>query len=80
MGQVFLGRSAGGQPVAVKVIRADLGGDLKPANVLLADDGPRLIDFGISLAVEASTLTHTGMVVGSPGFMSPEQAEGGEVG
>jgi YVTN family beta-propeller protein len=165
MGQVFLGRSAGGRPVAVKVIRADLAGDrefrarfrrevaaarqvnslytapvvdadldgvvpwlattyvagpsladavadhgplpagavlalaaglaeglaaihasgvvhrdLKPANVLLADDGPRLIDFGISLAVEASTLTHTGMVVGSPGFMSPEQAEGGEVG
>jgi serine/threonine protein kinase len=165
MGQVFLGRSAGGRPVAVKVIRADLAGDvnfrarfrqevaaarkvsglftalvvdadpdgprpwlatayvagpslaeavtshgnlpaetvlalaaglaeglqavhaagvvhrdLKPSNVLLADDGPRVIDFGISRAAEASALTHTGMVVGSPGFMSPEQAEGGEVG
>jgi len=54
--------------------------DMKPSNVLLADDGPRVIDFGISRAAEASALTHTGAVVGSPGFMSPEQAEGGEVG
>jgi serine/threonine protein kinase len=54
--------------------------DLKPANVLLAGDGPRLIDFGISVGTEASALTRTGLVVGSPGFMSPEQAEGGEVG
>src|SRR5271165_1171596 len=54
--------------------------DLKPANVLLAEDGPRVIDFGISRAVGASALTSTGLVVGSPGFMSPEQAEGREVG
>jgi eukaryotic-like serine/threonine-protein kinase len=54
--------------------------DLKPANVLLAQDGPRVIDFGISRAVEASALTLTGLVVGSPGFMSPEQAEGRLVG
>jgi serine/threonine protein kinase len=54
--------------------------DLKPSNVLMADDGPRVIDFGISRAMEASTVTSTGMVVGSPGFMSPEQAEGHEVG
>ncbi len=54
--------------------------DLKPSNVLLADDGPRIIDFGISRAAEASALTRTGLVIGSPGFMSPEQAEGGEVG
>jgi eukaryotic-like serine/threonine-protein kinase len=54
--------------------------DLKPANVLLAEDGPRVIDFGISRAAEASALTRTGLVVGSPGFMSPEQAEGREVG
>src|SRR6059058_2091813 len=54
--------------------------DLKPANVLLAGDGPRVIDFGISRAGEATALTHAGLVVGSPGFMSPEQAEGREVG
>jgi serine/threonine protein kinase len=165
MGQVFLGRSAGGRLVAIKVIRPDLAGDpgfrvrfsrevaaarhvsglftalvvdadaegpmpwmatayvagpsldeavatqgplpvdsvlalaaglaeglqaihaagvvhrdLKPSNVLLADDGPRVIDFGISRAAEATVLTQTGAVMGSPGFMSPEQAEGREAG
>jgi outer membrane protein assembly factor BamB len=54
--------------------------DLKPMNVLLAADGPRIIDFGISLAGEATSLTGVGFVVGSPGFMSPEQAAGGDVG
>ena len=54
--------------------------DLKPSNVLLAADGPRVIDFGISRAAEASMLTQSGTVMGSPGFMSPEQAEGGAVG
>lgn len=54
--------------------------DLKPSNVLLADDGPRVIDFGISRAAEASVLTQSGTVMGSPGYMSPEQAEGGTVG
>jgi serine/threonine protein kinase len=165
MGQVFLGRSAGGRLVAVKVIRPDLAGepgfrarfarevaavrtvcglftapvadadvqgpvpwlatayvagpsladavdhqgplpvdsvltlaaglaegleaihaaglvhrDLKPSNVLLAEDGPRVIDFGISRAAEASALTQAGTVMGSPGFMSPEQAQGRKVG
>jgi len=165
MGQVFLGRSAGGRLVAVKVIRPDLAGepgfrarfarevaaartvcglftapvadadvhgqvpwlatayvagpsladavdgqgplpvasvltlaaglaegleaihaaglvhrDLKPSNVLLASDGPRVIDFGISRTAEASVLTQTGTVMGSPGYMSPEQAEGRQVG
>ncbi len=54
--------------------------DLKPSNVIMADDGPRVLDFGISLSAEASALTQTGMVVGSPGFMSPEQADGHDVG
>ncbi|MFE1444074.1 protein kinase [Streptomyces sp. NPDC058739] len=54
--------------------------DLKPSNVLLAADGPRVIDFGISVASDASTLTRTGMLVGSPGFMSPEQLTGQPVG
>ncbi|MGR6998599.1 protein kinase domain-containing protein [Yinghuangia aomiensis] len=57
--------------------------DLKPSNILLLDDGPRVIDFGISKAMEdggGSALTSTGMVVGTPGFMSPEQALGAAVG
>jgi len=54
--------------------------DLKPSNVLLADDGPRVIDFGISRAAERSVLTTSGTVMGSPGFLSPEQAEGRDVG
>jgi eukaryotic-like serine/threonine-protein kinase len=54
--------------------------DLKPSNVLLAEDGPRVIDFGISRAADASVLTQTGMIMGSPGYFSPEQAEGRPVG
>jgi Protein kinase domain len=54
--------------------------DLKPSNVLLAGDGPRIIDFGISRAADATALTRAGGVTGSPGFMSPEQVEGGDAG
>ena len=54
--------------------------DLKPSNVLLARDGPRIIDFGISRAADSTWLTSHGGVMGSPGFMSPEQAEGHHVG
>src|ERR1700730_6776346 len=54
--------------------------DLKPSNVLLSQDGPRVIDFGISRAAEAVSVTGAGPVVGSPGFMSPEQAMGEEIG
>ncbi|GAA2113865.1 hypothetical protein GCM10009759_57720 [Kitasatospora saccharophila] len=51
--------------------------DVKPSNVLLTLDGPRLIDFGIARALDATSgLTQTGHVVGSPGYMSPEQAQG----
>jgi hypothetical protein len=55
-------------------------GDLKPSNVLLALDGPRVIDFGVSQAAEATPLTRGGLVVGTPSFMSPEQATGRGVG
>ncbi|MFF9147805.1 serine/threonine-protein kinase [Streptomyces sp. NPDC014861] len=57
--------------------------DLKPSNVLLTVDGPRIIDFGIARAVDTVTdggLTSTGAVVGSPGFMSPEQVRGEKLG
>jgi Protein kinase domain len=53
--------------------------DLKPSNVLLAIDGPRIIDFGISRGADSSWLSGHDLVVGSPGFMSPEQATGREV-
>jgi len=165
MGQVFYGRSAGGRPVAVKLVRAEYGADrqfrrrfaveveaarrvggfftaqvvdadpdaerpwlvtayvpgpslraaveehgalpaatvrtlgaglaeglaaihecglvhrdLKPGNVILAADGPRVIDFGIARALEAASGTTTGAVFGTPAYMSPEQARGQEVG
>ncbi|MFC8722245.1 PQQ-binding-like beta-propeller repeat protein [Kitasatospora sp. NPDC057198] len=54
--------------------------DLKPSNVLLAADGPRVIDFGIARALDGDRMTSTGVVVGSPGFMSPEQAAGRRLG
>ncbi|MGI5456828.1 protein kinase domain-containing protein [Streptomyces sp. CA-249302] len=53
--------------------------DLKPSNVLLAADGPRVIDFGISLAADSTSYTATGSAIGTPSFMAPEQASGGEV-
>ena len=50
--------------------------DVKPSNVLLARDGPRLIDFGVARAIDDVQLTRVGAVIGSPGFLSPEQAVG----
>ncbi|MGN9847225.1 multiple monosaccharide ABC transporter substrate-binding protein [Nonomuraea sp. H19] len=72
--------AAGLAAALVEIHRAGLiHRDLKPSNVLLAADGPRVIDFGIARATDSpggSEITHTGWLVGSPGFMSPEQAEG----
>ncbi|MEV8554491.1 protein kinase [Streptomyces glaucescens] len=53
--------------------------DLKPSNVLLAADGPRVIDFGIALAADGTAYTATGGTIGTPSFMAPEQASGLEV-
>ncbi|MGW2653054.1 serine/threonine-protein kinase [Streptomyces sp. NPDC001478] len=56
--------------------------DLKPSNVMVTVDGPKVIDFGIARAVETAveSLTSTGMVIGTPGFMAPEQIRGQEAG
>ncbi|QFU91228.1 WD40 repeat domain-containing serine/threonine protein kinase [Amycolatopsis sp. YIM 10] len=78
--QPVLRLAAGLATALTHIHRADLvHRDLKPSNVLLTDDGPRVLDFGIVRAVkgdEAGELTRTGWLIGSPGFMSPEQAKG----
>jgi serine/threonine protein kinase len=53
--------------------------DLKPGNIIMAPDGPRVVDFGIARAVESTRLTMTGYAFGTPGYLAPEQAEGQEV-
>ncbi|ONK16071.1 serine/threonine-protein kinase [Streptomyces sp. MP131-18] len=53
--------------------------DLKPSNVMVTLDGPKVIDFGIARSVDASVVTHTGGMLGSPGYMPPEQIRGDEL-
>src|SRR5882757_7041254 len=53
--------------------------DLKPANIIVAEDGPRVIDFGIARALDGTALTQTGAQIGTPGFLAPEQLTGGAV-
>ena len=50
--------------------------DLKPANVILAQDGPKVLDFGIARAADETALTRTGGLIGSPGWVSPERFRG----
>ncbi|MCL2581367.1 MAG: serine/threonine protein kinase [Streptosporangiales bacterium] len=50
--------------------------DLKPSNVLLTDSGPMVIDFGIAQTADSVSITRTGMAIGSPGYMAPEQITG----
>ncbi|WP_069766987.1 serine/threonine-protein kinase [Streptomyces sp. LUP30] len=79
-------------PVALRTLAAELAAalaavhacglthrDVKPSNVLLGRDRPMLIDFGIARAADDSRHTSTGGVIGSPGYLAPEQAAGGAV-
>ena len=54
--------------------------DLKPSNVLLTGTGPKVIDFGIAQAADATSLTRPGVTIGSTGFQAPEQITGGRSG
>jgi hypothetical protein len=76
--ETALWRLAAGLAEALRAVHAKglIHRDLKPANVLLADSGPHVIDFGISRASSSMTqLTSAGMAIGTPGYMSPEQAQ-----
>jgi serine/threonine protein kinase len=75
-------RLAGGLAEALQAIHAQglVHRDLKPGNILIAADGPRVIDFGISRTTDGTVVTATRMTIGTPAYMSPEQAEGNPVG
>ncbi len=75
-------RLAGGLAEALQAIHAQglVHRDLKPGNILVAPDGPRVIDFGISRTTSGTVVTATHTTIGTPAYMSPEQAQGHAVG
>jgi serine/threonine protein kinase len=74
-------RLAGGLAEALQAIHAEglIHRDLKPGNILIAADGPRVIDFGISRTTSGTVVTATRTTIGTPAYMSPEQAQGNPV-
>src|SRR6476469_433676 len=73
-----LGRGLSGALQAIHAVHV-VHRDLKPANVLLADGDPVVIDFGIAHVADDVRLTMTGLVMGTPGYLSPEVLEGAPV-
>lgn len=53
--------------------------DIKPGNILFTNSGPKIIDFGIALTAESTSLTTTGLVTGSPAWLAPEQIAGQQI-
>jgi len=75
-------RLAGGLAEALQAVHVCglVHRDLKPGNILIARDGPRVIDFGIARGLQDTAMTAVGTTIGTPAFMSPEQARGEEAG
>jgi hypothetical protein len=82
LAEAALWRLGAGLAEALRAVHAAglIHRDLKPNNVLVAEDGPRVIDFGVSRALDATSHTRPGQTFGTPSFMSPEQARGQAVG
>ncbi|SNT64585.1 Protein kinase domain-containing protein, partial [Streptosporangium subroseum] len=79
--QELLGLAAGlGEGLRALHAAGVIHRDLKPSNVILSPTGPRLVDMGIARALDETSVTRTGVVVGTPGWISPEEYRGDDIG